>query len=94
MNTHPDLFGGETAAYPFTKKKTQSKYQSKYQIFKSNYNYKKSESKIIRCGNCKHHFGGGYHGKTYHKCEQLGMSHSRATDIRVGHVCDLFKKVE
>jgi len=83
---HPDFFTGESEV------KENTGHFSTYQIFKQRFHYRKSDDKKVKCGNCRHHISGEYHDKTLHKCELLGFSHSEATDIRVGHVCDKFWK--
>jgi len=40
------------------------------------------------CGTCSQHRAFDYHEKIYHKCMQIGFSHSEATDIRLKNVCD------
>lgn len=83
------LFGEEIEYFPPEQPKTLGKYQA----WKLTHKYRKSESKDIRCKNCEHLCSGEYHNKNYHKCELMGISHSEATDIRVGYVCNLFKAV-
>lgn len=83
-----NLFGGENEILEAPKSFTQL---SKYQKFKAMNHYRKAEGEK-KCGNCASHLGGGYHDKQYHKCKLIGLSHSMATDIRVGHVCDLHKE--
>lgn len=38
------------------------------------------------CGTCAHHQHLGHHDRSWHKCDvhRLGMSHSAASDVRVG----------
>ena len=62
---------------------------SKYQLFKRKFNYMESRNEN-GCKNCKYHLVKEYHGKRYHKCEQLGTSHSSATDIRLKCICNLW----
>lgn len=79
-----DLFGGETE---ILEQDSNPNNMSKYQKTKLFYHYRKSTDEK-RCSNCSNHIGGGYHGKQYHKCKLIGVSHSFATDIRVSAVCD------
>jgi len=82
--TNLDLFGSETEV-----KKCSN--ISQYQKFKA-INYYRKSAGVQKCGTCRFHISGSYHDKIYHKCEKLGLSKSEATDIRVGHVCKLYKK--
>jgi hypothetical protein len=50
--------------------------------------YRKSEDKEKRCKTCVNLFS----CRGYYKCKLLGTSMSPATDIRVGHICDAWKK--
>ena len=40
---------------------------------------------VLRCKDCDHLISGKYHGKSYHKCELYGLSHSEATDWRLSY---------
>ncbi len=86
---HPDLFTGESKVID----KAKEAKASAYMIWKKRFNYRKSDSNVERCKNCIHHADGMYHGKTYHKCELLGISHSPATDIRISSVCNNWERV-
>lgn len=50
--------------------------------------YRKSEDKAVRCKTCSNLLD----CRGYYKCRLLGSTMSPATDIRVGHVCDAWKK--
>lgn len=68
---------------------SKKKILSVYQLRKRSMNYRKSETG----DKCKFCFNGTrwrHHDKIYFKCELIGHSHSSATDIRAGHVCDKF----
>lgn len=44
-----------------------------------------------KCKDCRHLISGEWRGKTYHKCELYGMSHSEATDWRLSEkACGLY----
>ena len=59
--------------------------KSPYQWFKIANGYHKSKGKKC-CEVCKY-FREVYHQKVFFKCELLGISMSRATDIRRSYVC-------
>lgn len=54
--------------------------------------YKKSVSFEKQCRICRHLRTFEYHDKNYHKCGLQGVSHSEASDIRLGNVCNLFER--
>lgn len=60
--------------------------RSPYQKWKKDNNYRKSDSKNKRCGNCKNITS----QNGYYKCILLGTSSSSATDIRLSNVCNQF----
>jgi len=62
----------------------------KYKIFKANNHYQKSKNPDRQCPYCKHFLIMQTHEKKYFKCKIMGNSSSSASDIRDGHVCDLF----
>lgn len=64
----------------------------KYQSFKVLNKYRKSDDGVARCKNCVNLVVNSGHSKTYYKCGMMGISMSIASDIRVNHVCELFKK--
>jgi hypothetical protein len=80
------LFGEEIPEVELPKK-----FKGMYQKFKQDSNYRKTESED-RCKNCHFAFRMSYHGKSYWKCEKMGVSHSEHTDIKVSNVCDLYKR--
>lgn len=46
-----------------------------------------------RCKSCKYLIKKCYQNKIYYKCSKLGVTNSRATDIRLKHFsCDLYEK--
>ena len=79
----PDLFGGMTEVIQKTPK-------SKYQLIKERNKYRRGDIKA-NCGNCAFKVKLTYHSKTYYKCENIGESHSEATDIRLKNVCNLWE---
>ena len=82
-----DLFDREVKPPDMTKKKQLGVYQQ----WKARNGYRLG-TKDQCCKLCKNRQSGQYHGKVYHKCNLLGMSHSTATDIRLKNVCNLFEK--
>jgi len=48
--------------------------------------YRKADSKERRCKTCRFQCDKQM-GRVYHKCKVLGCTSSKATDIRVNHVC-------
>lgn len=45
------------------------------------------------CKTCKYHHRFDYHYKYYHKCEKIGISNSKATDIRTKDIaCNLYEE--
>lgn len=90
METMKDLFGNDILISDYLKNpdKKEPNHESKYQKFKRENNYRKSSHKLERCKYCYNHTHGTYRTKYLHKCSLLGLSHSEATDIRTGHVCD------
>jgi len=85
---HPDLFGGET---PLSKPKTVFR-ETAMQAWVRTTHYRKAETKEVRCSTCIHS-ARFKQSKRWYKCELLGGG-SEATDIRMGHVCDLWKGSE
>ena len=78
----PDLFGGQTEI-DVRKKRG-------WNEVKKIRNYRKSEYKEKKCGNCDHLVIKNF-SKKYFKCELISLKASASSDVRVGHVCDLFK---
>lgn len=68
------------------------KFRSKYQQWKYEANYRKSEEKQC-CKNCKYGvcFSNGYN-RYFYKCNLQGVSHSAATDIRISYICNYYKE--
>lgn len=64
-------------------------YKSKYQKWKYENDYRKSENES-RCKNCKNLLINNTYNKTFYKCLLLGISSSSATDIRLSNVCNNF----
>lgn len=77
-----DLFGNEIEQEEIKKAK------SPYQKFKIVHNYRQSTD-YKKCKNCHYKETYKYHNKYYHKCKSMGISMSKATDIRLKNVCDL-----
>lgn len=88
-----DLFGQDITVEQYLDNGNNA-HDSEYMKFKKRNGYTKSWYMDKRCGKCAHCFSKGQHGKNYYKCDLMGCSASPATDIRVGHVCNLFKKGE
>ena len=44
------------------------------------------------CWTCKSHLALEYHGKKYHKCVVIGMSHSDASDVQKRCFCDVWQE--
>lgn len=65
--------------------------ESSYQRWKRQNYYHKADKGGYRCKNCKH-ICKVEMANTYYKCRLLGVSGSAATDICVGHVCNLFEE--
>ena len=82
FQTHPDFFGGKTRII--------KSIRGPYKQFRFANNYRRSESKEVRCCNCFSFWRADYHGKTYFKCEIQGISHSNSSDIRKRNICDRF----
>lgn len=55
------------------------------------YHYRKAENKAQRCVTCENMRVNGY-SRNYYKCLLIGLGHSFSTDIRLGHVCDAWRK--
>lgn len=72
---------------------TPKKISGGYLEWKIKHRYRPSDSED-KCKNCNHHILRVGFSKKYHKCELMGMSMCSSSDIRVGHVCDLYKKEE
>jgi len=67
---------------------------SKYQEWKIKNKYRKAEaSSGKKCRFCEYLIS-CCSGKVYYKCKWLGISRSTATDIRLGHVCNLYNEFE
>lgn len=75
-------------------KKTEIKFKSKYQKWKYDANYRKSESNKC-CKTCRYCVGFCNFSctKNYYKCNLQGISHSTATDIKLSCVCDYYREV-
>ena len=73
--------------------KTEIKFKSKYQKWKYENNYRKSDcDKSCRnCINCVCHTG---YNRVYYKCELQGLSNCSATDIRLSHICNCYKEIK
>lgn len=71
----PDLFGGETPMRSF------SRVTPKVQI-----GYVKAYDDR-NCGNCKNSWVKNFHYKYYRKCEILGCTNGKATDVSKNYVC-------
>jgi len=56
--------------------------------------YRLAEDEERSCKACKYRIRIKYHGKSFNKCEKLGLSHSEATDIRLKCICNLYEKGE
>lgn len=80
-----DLFGKEVPDYEIEKVPNT---ESWYQAVKRRSNYRQTTAKEKCCKYCKNKRTFEYHNKNYHKCMLIGISHSEATDIRLGNVCD------
>jgi hypothetical protein len=74
-----DLFG-----------QTPKKVEGGFVFWKIRHSYGKSNGPS-KCGNCRFHIIKKYQNN-YHKCTQLGISASSASDIRVGNVCELWQQ--
>jgi hypothetical protein len=80
----PDLFGGETKAVT-------------HPTFKQRAGYRKATAHELArgrvCKNCEflQIVGGG--SRNYFKCENVGISSSAATDLRLGGTCPRFKEI-
>jgi len=79
-----DLFGNIVEVNPEKPVKPKSKYQQ----FKADNSYRKGIDSF--CKDCQNFRMYDYHNKFYRKCVLLGESHSTATDIKAGWVCDKF----
>lgn len=64
----------------------------KFQSFKVLNRYRQSDDNVARCKNCVNLIGIGGHSKNYYKCKLMGTSMSEASDIRLNHVCEQFKR--
>ena len=67
-------------------------HKGKYQIFRVTNHYRLAESKSERCKNCVNLIGVSGNTKNYYKCKLMGTSMSEASDIRLNHVCEQFKR--
>ena len=89
-----DLFGVEITEEEYLSGGGAPKHLGPIQAKKRNMRYRIStRPSTIACKNCVAFIRGEYHDKRYFKCAHIGCSHSEATDIRAGHVCDLFRMV-
>ena len=62
--------------------------QTMKSAFRELYGYKEG----YKCKQCEHFVKGWYHTKNLIKCEKLGLTHSKATDIREKDTaCNLFE---
>jgi hypothetical protein len=82
-----DIFGKsiDIEDIQFTERKGRIPIQEQ---FRKCYGYKKG----FYCKNCVH-FGQMRYNRTYYKCEKIGISSSKATDIRVHDIaCNLYEE--
>lgn len=75
------------------KRITEIKFKSKYQKWKYDANYRKSETdkSCKNCMNCVCHTG---YNRVYYKCELQGLTNCSATDIRLSHICNYYKEIK
>ena len=78
-----DLFGNKVDY----EKKAKNVNQSPISMIKCSMNYRKSDSEN-KCKNCLHFLRG-----RYPKCELIGVSFGKATDIQKNNVCDRYEKI-
>jgi hypothetical protein len=80
-----DLFGAEVSdAMP-------TKARSPFQAWKARYHYRDCTIMGESCRTCVALVKNVTHSRTYHKCREMGVSSSEATDIRLHSVCDLWR---
>lgn len=83
---YPDLFGGETMVVP------ELKPRGPYQEMRLKMGYRNAAKDATqRCGSCKRLYVVGSRTRTYFKCKLLGVSNSKASDIRLKGVCNEWK---
>lgn len=83
-----NMFTGEIEEVVVPKKKKGK--LGKYEAFRALNNYRKG-TKEKCCGTCKISQRVGYNTKHYWKCQEMGFSHSTASDIRKSYVCDIWR---
>lgn len=82
-----DIFGNEVDIKNVIKKDKQKRLTIK-ENFRNKHGYKKG----YKCSDCIYFCCSSYHNKNYYKCKIMGISSSKATDIRLKDVaCNLFK---
>ena len=82
-------------AMKIPERKAKINLKSKYQKWKYEANYRKSESNK-GCKNCKYcvSFCNFSCTKNYYKCSLQDTSHSTATDVKLSYVCDYYSESE
>jgi hypothetical protein len=74
---HPDLFSDKPTPMPERKNKS----------FKEMIGYRKAKKNEPSCRHCPNLMKKEFHGRNYYKCEKLGDSNSKATDVRLSGTC-------
>jgi hypothetical protein len=84
---HPDLFGGQTRIVDETAARGPIKSQKK------EIGYVQQFDRNRQCRNCKYLIRFKHIGRTYFKCQIIGITHSAASDIRLYAHCRLYENV-
>lgn len=76
---------------PFEPPPKNNPHESKYQRFKRLNNYRKSSDAERRCQNCRHSMQNYFDNRAFLKCDLIGVSRSKATDIRASYICNKYE---
>lgn len=84
-----DIFGNLIDIETISEEEHKLKHQTIKQNFRNMYGLKKDD----KCANCAHLYARYHNNRTYYKCKKIGLSNSKATDIRLKDTaCNLFKE--
>lgn len=85
-----DIFGNEVDVETIIEKKTKKRLTIK-EKFRQIHGFKEG----FKCANCIYLWCNFHNNKNYYKCEKIGISNSKATDIRLKDIaCNLFEGVK
>lgn len=85
-----DIFGNEVDVETIIEKKRLKRLTIK-EKFRQIHGFKEG----FKCANCIYLWCNFHNNKNYYKCKKIGISHSKATDIRLKDIaCNLFEGVK